>query len=355
MSNIIPGNSWDSLGSVDEAGYDAKSVENFCHKLTQLPTTSFLVVCGGRIVFDYGDTSRASYLASCRKSILSLLYGKYVEAGQIDLNKSIGDVGIDEIDGLTDVEKSATIYQVLISSSGVFYPPGSPGSDLQGFPKRGEHGAGYFHYSNWDFNVAGEIFRRLTGIEVHDALQSDLAEPLGFEDFDRSRQKMLKFPTGSQYPAYHMFLSGRDMARVGLMVARGGKWGDKQVVSKDWIKKSTSTIVTPENMHGKFKNGGLGYGYYWWTPQHENDPRWANSFLALGHFGQMILGLPEIDTVIVHRRSVSDQRVINRHHNGDTSEPPAIKAGEFLKLAAEVLSFRTDQASNHNIARDLRA
>jgi CubicO group peptidase (beta-lactamase class C family) len=347
MNNVIPGKTWETWSSPSAAGYSQQDVERFCQKLTELPTTSFVVTTGGKVVFSYGDTSRASYLASCRKSILSLLFGKYVCEGKVDLNQTIGEIGIDEVDGLTDVEKSATVHQVLISSSGVFYPPGSPGSDLQGFPNRGDHGAGYFHYSNWDFNVAGEIFRRLTGVEVHDALQSDLAEPLGFEDFDRSRQKMLKFPTGSQYPAYHMFLSGRDMARVGLMVARGGKWGEKQVIPKEWIEKSTSSIVMPDQMNGKFKNGDLGYGYYWWTPLRPNDPRWEESFLALGHFGQMILGLPTIDTVIVHRRSVSDQRVINRHHHGDTSEPPAIKAKEFLHLAAEVLSMRNDEAA-HN-------
>lgn len=340
MKESYPGSDWQAWTAASDAGYCAEGLARLEGKLKALPTTSFMVVHGGKVVFSYGDTSRASYLASCRKSILSLLYGKYVVNGTIDLSLTLGDIGIDEVDGLTGAEKSATLHQVLISSSGVFYAPGSPGSDLVGFPNRGEHSAGYFHYSNWDFNVAGEIFRRLIGVEVHEALQADLAEPLGFQDFDRSRQRMLKFPTGSQYPAYHMFLSGRDMARVGLMVARGGKWGEKQVVPAEWISRSTATIVPPQQMNGKFRNGDLGYGYYWWTPQRPLDPSWDDAFLALGHFGQMILGLPRIDTVIVHRRSVSDQRVINRHHHGDTSEPPAIKAPDFLALATDVLSAR---------------
>jgi hypothetical protein len=37
-----------------------------------------MVVVGGCDLFEYGDTSRVSYLASIRKSVLAILYGNYV-------------------------------------------------------------------------------------------------------------------------------------------------------------------------------------------------------------------------------------------------------------------------------------
>ena len=46
---------------------------------------------GGKIAYQYGDTRTLSYLASSRKSVLSMLYGKYVSNGTIDLGKTVGD------------------------------------------------------------------------------------------------------------------------------------------------------------------------------------------------------------------------------------------------------------------------
>jgi CubicO group peptidase (beta-lactamase class C family) len=87
-----------------------------------------MVVCAGKIAYSYGDPSRASCLASVRKSILSMLYGRYVTNGQIDLNRTIGEIGVDEAgEGLLPIEESATIKHPLMSSSGIYWPAGSSG------------------------------------------------------------------------------------------------------------------------------------------------------------------------------------------------------------------------------------
>ena len=88
-----------------------------------------LVLKDGKILFEYGDIQDISYLASCRKSILSILYGKYVENGTIDLNQSIGEIGIEEDKGLLEIEKYATVDHIINSRSGVFYQPENRGYD----------------------------------------------------------------------------------------------------------------------------------------------------------------------------------------------------------------------------------
>ena len=50
--------------------------------------------------------------------------------------------------------------------------------------------------------------------------------------------------TASQYPAYHMLLSARDMARLGLLMLRQGRWRDRQLIPAEWVRRST-TICTP--------------------------------------------------------------------------------------------------------------
>ena len=222
MELDFPGTAWDDVDP-KAAGFDPAALATFTDALRSLTTTSFMIVSRGRVAYRYGDVSEVSYLASTRKSILSLLYGPYVAAGRIDLSLTLEQLGIDDVKGLLPLERQATIRDILTSRSGVYYPAGSPGGDDAGTPQRGSHLPGTrFHYNNWDFNVAGAIFEQLTGIAVHDALRDQLAIPLGFEDFDRGRQRMLGYPDRSRFLAYHMFLSGRDMARVGLLGCAAG-------------------------------------------------------------------------------------------------------------------------------------
>ena len=50
-----------------------------------LITTGLVVLEDGKVVYEYGDLKKVSYIASCRKSVLSMLYGKHIENGKIDL------------------------------------------------------------------------------------------------------------------------------------------------------------------------------------------------------------------------------------------------------------------------------
>jgi CubicO group peptidase (beta-lactamase class C family) len=193
--------------------------------LYKLPTSSMMVIVSGKVVYSYGDIAQVSYLASARKSILSMLYGKYVANGTINLNQTLDEFGIDEDGGLLPIEKTARLRDLITASSGVYHPAGSPGGDESNAPRRGSQQPGkYFLYNNWDFNVAGAIFEKATGKSIFEALDTDLAGPLQMQDFQRSRQRMMGYENQSRYLAYHMFLSGRDMARLGLLMARGGQW-----------------------------------------------------------------------------------------------------------------------------------
>jgi CubicO group peptidase (beta-lactamase class C family) len=301
-----------------------------------------MVVAGGKIAFKYGDVTQVSYLASARKSILSMLFGNYVESGAIDLERTIADLGIDDVGGLLPIERSATIADLLTARSGVYHPAASPGSDTKGVPPRGSRRPGsYFYYNNWDFNVLGAIFEKLTGKTVFAAFQSDPADPLRLQDFDPSRQRMLGIEEQSRYPAYHFFLSARDMARLGLVMVRHGRWKGQKVVPQAWVHTSTSVKVSSSDLTGLFKGRPLGYGYLWWLPEaRSSNEDWAHSFLAAGNYGQFILGLPQIDLVIVHRVAVTDDFAVARNLGTDHSSIKGVSPVEFLKIADAVLSAR---------------
>ena len=333
-----PGTDWESAASPEAAGYRSAGLQAMELKLVTLPTTALMVVAGGRIAYRYGDIAQACYLASARKSILSMLYGKYVADGTINLDRTMGELGIDEADGLLPVEKTARIRDLLIASSGVYHAAGSPGADPNTPPRGSQKPGTHFHYNNWDFNVLGAVFEKLTGKTVFNALAQELAAPLGMQDFQLSRQRMMGFENQSRYLAYHLFLSARDMARIGLVMARGGMWNGQQLVPAEWVKESTRLRV-PADQVGR--GGELGYAYLWWIPTSRTTPEWAGAFMASGQFGQFILVLPAIDTVIVHRRAVTDEYAIDRNTGKTDFEPSRVLAPDFLKIADMILAART--------------
>jgi CubicO group peptidase (beta-lactamase class C family) len=345
----FPSETWEEHSDIAASGFTPDGVASVMTMLRDLPTTSLMVVSGGKIAFKHGDVTKASYLASARKSILSMLFGNYVASGAIDLQRTIGDLGIDDVGGLLPIEKSATIADLLTARSGVYHPASSPGS-AKGVPARGSQRPGsYFYYNNWDFNVLGAVFEKLTGKTVFAAFQSDLAGPLQLQDFDPSRQRMLGVEELSRYPAYHFFLSARDMARIGLVMVRQGQWKGRSVVPQAWVQTSTSVKIPSSDLTGSFKDGPLGYGYLWWIPEARPSADWARSFLAFGNYGQFILGLPQIDMVIVHRVAVTDEFAVARNLGTDLSSPKGVSAAEFLKIADAVLAARaTDQKTRHN-------
>lgn len=142
-------------------------------------------------------------------------------------------------------------------------------------------------------------------------------------------------PNTSRFKAYHLFLSGRDMARLGVLMVNGGKWDGKQIVPADWVTESTKRRVRAVDMSAR---GESGYGYLWWLPSDtRTGAEWASSYLANGNFGQYILCMPAIDTVIVHRRAVTDEFAVARNL-GLTNASPVGGNVEFLKIADAIVA-----------------
>ncbi|RLD86407.1 MAG: amide hydrolase, partial [Bacteroidetes bacterium] len=167
------GNTFKKHSFLETTGFTQQGLDSLTNYLkNSLETTGMLILKDGKILYEYGDIEEVSYIASCRKSVLSILYGKYVENGIIDLNQTIGDIGIDEDKGLLDIEKTATVNNIITSRSGVFYEPANGGYDKNNILKRGSVKPGeYFVYNNWDFNVAGYILEEKSGNSVYQEIE----------------------------------------------------------------------------------------------------------------------------------------------------------------------------------------
>lgn len=290
------GKEWES---VDPAvcGYDAAKIRALGDFIRErkMGTTGLMVVVGGRVMFSYGDLAEVSYIASCRKSVLSMLYGKYVEQGVIKLDETVGEIGIDDVGGLLPSEKEVTVRDLITSRSGCYHPASNPGGIKAGHePPRGKtpHGT-KFLYNNWDFNVAGTVFEKKAGISVFKAFDRDFAPVLQLQDWDLAQQKLGGDPKKSIHLAYYFSFSTRDMARIGELMLRKGRWHGKQLVPEKWVEESTKPFT-------KMPSGG--YGYMWWAMEDKTYPdAFKGAFSARGLYGQFITVLPELDMVIAHK------------------------------------------------------
>lgn len=313
---IKPGKDWER-STPEQEGYSSKRLDGLRAYLASLDTTAMVAVHKGKVFFEYGDTARQGFqLTSVRKSLLALLYGKYVANGKINLDATLEELGIDDVGGLLPIEKRAKVRHLITARSGVFHKNTNPngGDSLWAAPPRGTQQPGlYYLYNNWDFNVAGYIFEKQTGLDIFDAFQRDIAEPTGMQDFDRSLQKKESDDSKlSKYPAYRFSLTARDMARIGQLMLQNGEWDGKQLVPADWIRTITSIVTPMEQINPpamRFYSHGLlwAYGYMWWVwDDHGSPGPLKGAYSANGNFGQFITVLPARDLVVAHKTVVGE-------------------------------------------------
>ncbi len=79
----------------ESQGYLTPRLEALRAWLKVQDTTSTMVVVHGKVIFQYGDLTHPSKIASCRKSILGMLYANYI-GKQIDLGKTVVQLGLEE-------------------------------------------------------------------------------------------------------------------------------------------------------------------------------------------------------------------------------------------------------------------
>lgn len=83
-----------------------------------------------------------------------------------------------------------------------------------------------------------------------------------------------------------MYLTPRDLVRIGKMYQQGGVWNGKQVLSKEWVDKTFEM----EKGH---------YGYFWKERSFQVNDKTYSSYMATGNGGQKVNIWPELDMITV--------------------------------------------------------
>jgi CubicO group peptidase (beta-lactamase class C family) len=328
-AQIFPGREWETSADVLAAGWSADKLEAAsAFTRSSLRSQSWMLVHRGVVIHHYGDVGVVSNIASSRKSVLSILIGMEVDKGGFALDRTLAELGIDDRDKLTDVEKTATVRQLLQARSGIYHPSAYEAADMKrGRPARGTFKPGEnFNYNNWDFNALGTIYRQTTGRTVFESLRDQLARPLQMQDYELATGGYDVTEPMSVHPAYLMRMSTRDMARIGLLMSRGGTWNGQQLVSRRWVDESTTAYSTIRP--------GSGYGYMWWVGISDiyaaklKFP--GRVFLAVGNLGQYLVVDPVRDIVFVHKFNFEGMQ------SGEVTLP------QFVDLLSRVLDARIE-------------
>ena len=296
---VYPGGTWQWAETPQELGWSSERLAVARAFSERLGSAAVMIVDDGIVVDAWGDVARNYVCHSVRKSLMSALYGIYVAEGKIDISKTLKELGIDDYTPLTEAEKRATVADLLRARSGVYIPAAGESASMKASrPERGSHPPGTFwYYNNWDFNALGTIFEQETGERsIYEAFQKRVADPIGMQDFATENLRY-EYEFYSMHPYYGFLMSTRDLARFGLLFARGGRWGREQIIPQAWVAESTTS----------YSDAGAsgGYGYMWWVAADGN--HLANvvlpdgSFSARGYRGHYVLVIPEWDIVIVHR------------------------------------------------------
>lgn len=286
--------------------------------LTETKTNAFLVIRNGVLTHEWykeGFSAKTQFPSySVAKTMTSIMIGQLIASGKIKESDYFVDYFPEYKNGSSF--DRITINSLLDMQSGVGvsdnYPTGPQGwgvaiaqmyatTDLHWFLGNNrkmafDPGAGA-EYRSVDTQMLGMIIKKVTGMRVADYFSENVWQKVGAEypatwNVDR---------VGGTEKTFCCFnASARDYGRVGMAILNGGYAGSTRIISKEWLDRMKTPVVTLDH--------GWGYGAQVWHP-------FPGIAMALGLHGQFIFVDPESRTVIV---KVSDNPT-----GSDNEEPTA--------------------------------
>jgi CubicO group peptidase (beta-lactamase class C family) len=313
----VPADMADGLrvGDAAEAGFDIATVARLMNRAldgTYPDVHAILVYLGGRLVVEeyfYGyDRERMHQMRSASKSIVSALVGIAIDRRALDGEDELVTKHLPyERYANPDPRKDRlTLGDLLTMRSGLEcddWDGRSPGNesrvyrsadwvkcvlDLPMVEPPGTRG----RYCSGNVLVAGRIVERATGKPLLAFAQENLFTPLGI----RARDVRWDFTLTSSNAATfaQLYLRSRDMLKLGVLYHQKGSWGGRQVISREWVARSTARWSTV---------GDEEYAYFWWHQRVDasspGGPRRVDMVVATGNGGQKIYLVPSLDLVVV--------------------------------------------------------
>ena len=149
------------------------------------------------------------------------------------------------------------------------------------------NGYGRFSYCTAGVFLLGQVVEKATGQRFDSYVQTRLFDPLDIAGADWRRSSSGEIQSGGQ-----LGIRPADLARIGRMVLNGGTFGDRRILSADWLR----TMLTPK----VGVTPDMDYGYLWWTRffAAPDSSTTGGAFMS-GNGGNIVVLLPDYDAVAV--------------------------------------------------------
>jgi CubicO group peptidase (beta-lactamase class C family) len=351
--------SWPTSGwqasTPEQQGLDsAKLVEMFnAIQDQQIDLDSILIIRNGYLALEaYYDPYGPEELHTVElntKSVVAALVGIAIEQGKI---KNVSQKMLDFFPGRsvknTDRLKEAiTLQDLLTMRPGLVCEDYSPAAQemygsndwvqyLLDLPMKTEQGTEW-SYCSGAAHLLSAILEEATGLDARSYANKFLFRPLGMTGV--LQENWGSDPQGVTLGIAGLYLTPRDLAKLGLLYLQKGMWEGEQVVPKTWIEEATreQAYIGPDEYVGGLERG-FGYLFSIFPEQ--------NMYGYLGRAGQELYVVPEQNLVVVFTGSlevgkessllglVNDYIVPAVQSQGELPENPAALA----QLAAIVRS-----------------
>lgn len=241
---------------------------------------------------------------SLSKSFTSTAIGLAVGEGLLSVDDFVISFFPDELpDEPSDNLKAMRVKHLLSMSSGhdadtMQFMFGRPDNNwVKGFlatPVTHEPGSHFVYNTGATYTLAA-LLHRLTHQSLLEYLQPRLFEPLGIEG-----AYWESCPRGINVGGFGLSIKTEDIARLGQLYLQNGRWGEKQILSPEWVEAATSFQVS--NGDAPESDWEQGYGYQFWRCRH-------NFYRGDGAFGQYCVVMPEKDAVLAITGGTADMQV----------------------------------------------
>lgn len=242
-------------------------------------------------------------IRSATKSIVSILLGIAIDKGFIDNEDDLMSTYLKSKVPTKNLDKrkdKITIRHLLTMSSGLDcndWDRKSEGQEDKVYKKKdwiqytldlpmvNEPGT-VSNYCTMGVILVSEIISQASGMTIQAFAEKYLFQPLDISNISWSHPSHKEIiPSGKR-----LYMTSRDMAKIGQLILNNGTWNGEQLVSEKWIEESTTV---------KTKITGIDYGYLWWNIPFMIQEKMFIAKIATGNGGQYIMTFPELDIVAV--------------------------------------------------------
>lgn len=143
-----------------------------------------------------------------------------------------------------------------------------------------------FSYCTAGVTTLGAVVQTASKKPLAEFAKKNLFEPLGI-----TKTEWQYSPTGLAQGGGGLGLRSRDLLKIGQLLANGGQWQGKQILSKAWIESSVARQAQVDEQRY--------YGYLLWLYPYMNKNVIYPSYQMAGTGGNKVVVFPEQELVVV--------------------------------------------------------